>query len=84
MNSNTLNLNILGKDNIGCVSLVNATMCSNSTREPNVLDLRNCTLVLLLLDIVQFDYLTINYVNLIPKFLKLVNFIIGRDIQNTH
>ena len=40
-------------------------------------------LVLQLLDIVQFDYLTINYVNLIPKILKLVNFILGRDIQNT-
>jgi hypothetical protein len=25
-----LNLNILGKDNIDCVSLVNATMCLNS------------------------------------------------------
>ena len=40
MNSNTLNLNILGKDNIICVSLVNATMCLNSIRKPNVPNLR--------------------------------------------
>jgi hypothetical protein len=36
LNLNTLNLNILGKDNIVCVSLVNATMCLNSIGEPNV------------------------------------------------
>ena len=36
MNSNILNLNILGKDNIVCVSLVNAIMCLNSIGEPNV------------------------------------------------
>ena len=43
MNSNILNLNILGKDNIVCISLVNATICLNSIEEPNVLDLRNYT-----------------------------------------
>ena len=43
LNSNTLNLNILGKDNIVCVSLVNAIMCLNSIEEPNVPNLRNCT-----------------------------------------
>jgi hypothetical protein len=48
MNSNTLNLNILGKDNIVYVSLVNETMCLNSIGEPNVLNLKNCTYVLLL------------------------------------
>jgi hypothetical protein len=37
-----LNLNIFGKDNIICVSLVNVTMCLNSIGEFNV-DLRNCT-----------------------------------------
>jgi hypothetical protein len=37
-----LNLNILEKYNIVCVSLVNATMCLNSIGEPNVLNLRNC------------------------------------------
>ena len=42
MNSNILNLNILEKDNIVCVSLVNATMYLNSIGKPNVLDLRNC------------------------------------------
>ncbi len=39
----TLNLNILGKDNIICVSLVNAIICLNSIGESNILDLRNCT-----------------------------------------
>ena len=43
LNSNTLNLNILGKDNIVCVSLVNETMCLNSIGEPNVPHLKNCT-----------------------------------------
>ena len=43
MNSNTLNLNILEKDNIICVSLVNATMYLNSIEKPNVSNLRNCT-----------------------------------------
>jgi hypothetical protein len=43
MNSNTLNLNILGKNNIICVSLVNATMCLNSIGESNIPNLRNCT-----------------------------------------
>jgi hypothetical protein len=38
-----LNLNILGKDNIVCVSLVNANMCLNSIGEPDVFNLRNCT-----------------------------------------
>jgi hypothetical protein len=33
LNSNTLNLNILEKDNIICISLVNATMYLNSIRE---------------------------------------------------
>ena len=42
LNSNTLNLNILGKDNIVCVSLVNITMCLNSIGELNVPNLRNC------------------------------------------
>ena len=42
LNSNTLNLNILGKDNIVCISLVNATMCLNSIGEPNVPHLSNC------------------------------------------
>ena len=41
LNSNTLNLNILGKDNIVYVLLVNATIYLNSIGEPNVLDLRN-------------------------------------------
>ena len=36
LNSNKLNLNILGKYNIVCVSLVNATMRLNSIRELNV------------------------------------------------
>ncbi len=35
----TLNLSILGKDNIVCVLLVNASMCLNSIRELNILDL---------------------------------------------
>jgi hypothetical protein len=39
----TLNLSILGKDNIVCVLLVNASMCLNSIGELNILDLRNCT-----------------------------------------
>ena len=43
MNSNTLNLNILGKHNIVCVLLVNETMYLNSIGKPNILDLRNCT-----------------------------------------
>jgi hypothetical protein len=38
-----LNLNILGKDNIVCVSLINATMCLNSIGEPNVPNLKNFT-----------------------------------------
>ncbi len=38
-----LNLNILGKDNIVCVSLVNATMYLNLIGEPNVPNLRNRT-----------------------------------------
>ena len=38
-----LNLNILGKDNIVCVLLDNATTCLNSIKELNVLNLRNCT-----------------------------------------
>jgi hypothetical protein len=38
-----LNLNIFGKDNIVCVSLVNTTICLNSIREPNVPNLKNCT-----------------------------------------
>ena len=38
-----MNLNILGKDNIVCVSLVNATMCLNSIIEPNIPNLRNYT-----------------------------------------
>ena len=37
-----LNLNILRKDNIIFVLLVNTTMCLNSIREPNVLNLKNC------------------------------------------
>ena len=41
--SNTLNLNILEKNNIVCVSLVNATMGLNSNGEPIVPNLRNCT-----------------------------------------
>ena len=36
LNSNTLNLNILGKDNIVCVSLVNTTMFFNSIGKPNI------------------------------------------------
>ena len=42
LNSSTLNLNILGKDNIVCVLLVNATMYLNSIGEPNAPNLRNC------------------------------------------
>ena len=38
-----LNLNILGKDNIVCISLVNATMCLNLIGELNVPNLRNYT-----------------------------------------
>jgi hypothetical protein len=37
------NLIILGKDDIVCVSLDNATMCLNSIREPNVPNVRNYT-----------------------------------------
>ena len=37
-----MNLNIFRKDNIICVSLINATMCLNSFGEPNVPNLRNC------------------------------------------
>ena len=40
LNSNILNLNILEKDNIVCVLLINITMRLNSIREPNVLKLR--------------------------------------------
>jgi hypothetical protein len=40
---NILNLNILGKDNIVCVLLVNVTMCLNSIWELNIFNLRNCT-----------------------------------------
>jgi hypothetical protein len=43
INSNTLNLNILGKDNIVCILLVNTTMCLNSIGKPNVPNLRNFT-----------------------------------------
>ncbi len=43
LNLNTLNLNILRKDNIICVSLINATMYLNSIVKPNIFDLRNCT-----------------------------------------
>ena len=46
LNLNTLNLNIIGNDNIVCVSLVNTTMCLNSIRGPYVSNLRNCILVL--------------------------------------
>ena len=42
MNSNTLNLNIFEKDNIVCVSLMNATMRLNSIEESNVPNLKNC------------------------------------------
>ncbi len=38
-----LNLNILEKNNIVCISLVNATMCLNSIKELKVPNLRNCT-----------------------------------------
>ena len=41
LNSNTLTKNILRKDNIVCVSLVNAIMCLNSIKELNVSNLRN-------------------------------------------
>ena len=41
-----MNLNILEKDNIICVSLINATMCLNLIIEPNVPNLRNCIYVL--------------------------------------
>jgi len=34
-----LNSNVIGKDNIICVLLVNATMCLNLTEEPNILHL---------------------------------------------
>ena len=44
-----MNLNILGKYNIVCVSLFNATMYLNSIEKPNVLNLRNCTELLPLL-----------------------------------
>ena len=43
LNSNILNLNILEKNNIVYVSLVNATMCLNSIEKHNVYNLRNCT-----------------------------------------
>ncbi len=36
-----MNLNILGKDNIVCVLLVNPNMCLNSIGDPNVPNLRN-------------------------------------------
>jgi hypothetical protein len=39
----TLNLNIFGKDNIVCVSLVNAIMYLNLIGETNVPKVRNCT-----------------------------------------
>ena len=42
LNSNTLNLNILRKDNIICISLINAIMYLNLIEEPNVPNLRNC------------------------------------------
>ena len=38
-----MNLNILGKYNIVCVSLVNATMYLNSIEKPNVSNLNNGT-----------------------------------------
>ena len=47
LSSNTLdsllNLNIIGKDNIVCISYFNATMCLNLIGEPNVPNLKNCT-----------------------------------------
>ena len=39
----TLNLNILEKDNIVCISLINTTMYLNLIGEPNVSNLRNYT-----------------------------------------
>ena len=41
-----MNLNILGKDNIVCILLVNATICLNSIEELNISNLRNCTQIL--------------------------------------
>ena len=38
-----LNLNILGKDNIVCLSLVNTIICLNSNEESNLPNLRNRT-----------------------------------------
>ena len=43
LDSNTLNINVFGKDDIVCVSLINATMYLNSIEEPNIPNLRNCT-----------------------------------------
>ena len=40
---NVLNLNILEKNNIVCVSLVNAIMYLNSIEKLNILNLRNFT-----------------------------------------
>ena len=42
-NNNLLNLVVLGKDNTVSILLVNATMCLNPIREPNVIHLKNCT-----------------------------------------
>ena len=42
-NLNTLNLNIFEKAHIVCISLGNATMSLNSTGDPNVPNLKNCT-----------------------------------------
>ena len=47
MNSNILNLNILGKDNIVCVSLVNITMCINSIGKFNILYLSFTILIII-------------------------------------
>ena len=38
-----LNLNILKKDNIACILLVNVTMYLNSIDKLNIPNLRNCT-----------------------------------------
>ena len=54
MNSNTLNLNILEKHNIVCISLVNAIMYLNSIGEPNILDPRKLYLNFTLFEIMIF------------------------------
>jgi hypothetical protein len=54
-----MNLNILKKDNIVCILLINITIYLNSIKKPNKFNLRNYIKVLsfIYLDIIVYRYL---------------------------